>query len=116
VSGATIGVMSAVEVRMTNLNSNENIVQSMRATTKLSRLKAERNRLDKKYIHLGGDYIAAKKSGEKRKINELKLERNGVKSELRMTEKNYAALKDELGYKSPDCSSASSPSEDEDSN
>jgi hypothetical protein len=116
VSGATIGAMSAVEVRMTNLNSNENIVQSMRATTELSRLKAERNRLDKKYVQLGGDYIAAKKSGEKRKTKELKLERNGVKSELRMAEKNYAALKEKLGYESPDCSSASSPSEDEDSN
>jgi hypothetical protein len=78
---------------MTNLNSNENIVQSMRATTELSRLKAERNRLDKIYVQLGGDYIAAKKSDKKRKTKELKLE-----WELRMAEKNYAALKEKLGY------------------
>ena len=53
-AGAAITAMSAVEARMTGgFNSSENFMQSVRAKTKLSRLKTEINKFNAEYNHLG---------------------------------------------------------------
>ena len=44
--------MSAVEARMTGLNSSENFMQSVRAKTELSRLKMEIDKFNTEYNHL----------------------------------------------------------------
>ena len=112
---ATVRAMASVESRMVGLNESEAFMQASRGKAELSRLLAEKNSITNKYNQLGGVYCQAKKDGgEKRRLRELKLERNGLKSQKRMAEKNYSEAKISLGYESPDCSSASSPSEDED--
>ena len=111
---ATVCAMAAVETRMVTLNDSEEFMQSQRKKAELARLKSEINRMNSKYNQLGSDYCDAKKDGKRSKLRELKVERNGLKSEKRMAEKNYSELKISLGYESPECSSASSPSEDED--
>ena len=112
-AGATITAMSAVEERMTGLNSSENFMHSVRAKTELSRLKTEINKFNAEYNHFGSEYLVAKNAGKVRIMKELKGKRNGLKSEIKMAEKNYTELKTNLGYESPECSSASSPSENE---
>ena len=45
----------------------------------------------------------ARKAGKVRKMKELEVERNGLKSEIKMAENNYTELKTKLGYESPAC-------------
>jgi hypothetical protein len=113
-AGATISAMESVQARMNGLNDSEEFIQAVRGKSELSRLKSEINLSKAKYDKLGGEYLVAKKAGERRKMKEIQNERNGLKSERRMAEKNYAELKTTTGYESPACSSASSPSESED--
>ena len=112
-SEATVCAMAAVETRMVTLNDSEEFMQTLRSKAELARLKSEINRIVSKYNQLGNDYCDAKKNGKRIKLRELKVARNGLKSEKKMAEKNYSELKTSLGYESPECSSASSPSEDE---
>ena len=67
-AGATITAMSAVEERMTGLNSSENFMHSVRAKTELSRLKTEINKFNAEYNHLGSEYLVAKNTGRVRII------------------------------------------------
>ena len=115
-AGATISAMEVVQVRMTGLNESEDFMRGVRGTIELSRLKSDMNKFKSKYDKLGSNYITGKKANDRRKMKEIQNECNWLKSETRMARKNYTEMKGTLGYESPECSSASSPSESEDMN
>lgn len=62
-------------------------MQSVRANTKLSRLKTEINKFNAVYNHLGSKYLLAKNAGKVRIMKELKAKHNGLKLEIKMAEK-----------------------------
>ena len=115
-AGATISAMEAVQVRMNGLKESEDFMRRVQGTAELARLKSDINKLRAQYNKLGSEYLVAKKAKDRRKMKEVQNERNGLKSERMMSEKNYTEMKATLGYESPECSSASSPSESEDMN
>ena len=65
------------------------------------------------YVRLGLKYKSAKKGVDKHALKAMKLERTTIKKKERMFEQQYNQLKSDLGYKSPECSDASSPAEDD---
>jgi len=111
---ATVSAMEAVQVRMNGLKDSEDFMRGVRGRAELSSLKSTINKSHAQYDKLGGEYLLAKKANDRRKMKEVQNERNGLKSERKMTEKHYTEMKATLGYESPECSSASSPSESED--
>ena len=113
---ATVSAMEAVQVRMNGLKESEDFIQGVRGRAELSSLKSAINQSSAQYDKLGSEYLVAKKANDRRKMKEIKNERNGLKSERKMSEKHYTQMKAMLDYESPDCSSASSPSESESEN
>ena len=72
-ASATIDAMSAMEVRMNGLHDGESVSRKIRMKNHTIQMKKEAMRCDVEYNRLGGEYVAAKASSDKRKMKVIKL-------------------------------------------
>jgi len=112
-ASATISAMSAMESRLDGLKDSENYARESKMKADLFQTKNDVMTMTREYIKLGRKYKCAKASGNIDDIEDIKVERNMVKKQVRMYTKQYNELKARLGYESASCSSASSEDEDD---
>lgn len=112
-SSATVSAMAAMESRLDSLKETENYTRESKMTADLFQIKTDVMKMTREYIKLGRKYKSAKALGNcNDMVEDLKVERNMVKKQVRMYTKQYNILKEKLGYESASCSSASSDDED----
>jgi len=105
---ATVSAMAAMESRLDGLKDSDNYARESKMKAELFKSKNEGMMMAREYIKLGRKYKRAKASGNIDNIDDLKIERNMVKKQIRMNAKQYDELKARLGYESALCLSASS--------
>jgi len=110
-ASTTMAAMAAMESRLDSLKDTENYTRESKMKADMFETKNHVMKLTREYIKLGRKYKSAKASGNSDEIEDLKVERNMVKKQVRMYTKQYNELKAKLGYESASCSSASSEDE-----
>lgn len=112
-ASATVSAMKAMSSRMGGLNETEEFTRMCKMKSEMRLMKTNMMTYNTQYRELGNTYKVTKSKGSKHELALIKDGRNKAKSMERMYKKDYEMLKDKLGYESDECSSASSPSEDE---
>jgi hypothetical protein len=113
-ASATVSAMNAMSSRMDGLKESEAFNLNCKKKAEMILMKSKENVHDSEYRDLREVYKVARVKGTKNEMASMKERRNKAKRMSRTYKKEYGILKEELGYESVECSSASSPSEEDD--